>query len=109
MKVKSFDQLSEAERQKLYQFVVQVGPDYYFSSYGEMLEDYLGFLFSQGKGHFSLWKGKDVIATAGVITEEIASRGEAFITGLTCAQAEQENFPQLLMLSLDTLGLFSPG
>ena len=75
MKVKSFDQLSEAERQKLYQFVVQVGPDYYFSSYGEMLEDYLGFLFSQGKGHFSLWKGKDVIATAGVITEEIAQSG----------------------------------
>lgn len=96
MQVKSFSQLTEPERQKLYTFILSFNQYNFFSSLEEMIKRYGGTVYDYGNSHFSLWHGEEPAGSIGVVTKNAGSKGEVFVTGLNLHEAEAHNFRLLL-------------
>ncbi|MCK4260395.1 MAG: hypothetical protein KAX49_15570 [Halanaerobiales bacterium] len=96
MQVKRFLELSGLEKRKLFEYIMDCGPNSYFSDFDGMLKDYTSVIFDGGKNHFSLWDEGRVKGSLGMITKDVKERGEIFITGIYINE-EGENGLKLLL------------
>lgn len=79
--LRSFDALSQSEREQLFQLANRWDPDRY-DDLVDMSANYDSLAFEGGRQLFTLWNGKELVASLGLITKELQIKGEAFVTSL---------------------------
>lgn len=106
--IKAFNNLSEQETKKLYEFIMSYGHNHHFSSFNEFTRDYSGPIFDFGQHQFSFWAADQAVATLAMITKDIEEKGEVFITGIYCSQEFLEKLELLVIKAVDLCQKFHP-
>ncbi len=101
MTVRTFSELDEEERKKLFDYTVAFGESRYFKTRAEMEKNCSGRTFDFGKDHFSAWKNGSVKGTAAAITREVKNRGEAYVTAVNVKEEDAAFFENLLDASIE--------
>ncbi|MCT4509723.1 MAG: GNAT family N-acetyltransferase [Tepidibacter sp.] len=104
----SFRELSKEQRKKLYCFIKEFGFNFYFNTYEEMLSNYSGVLFDNGKSYFTLWDKEEIKGTIGVISKDIKENGEIFFASINIYENNQKYFEKLLKYSIEYAKKYNP-
>ena len=101
MRIYPFSELSEEHKRNIYQFIGSFEYKSSFGSYEEMAKLYEGIAFDNGNSHFSLWESKKLIGTLGVISKDVAIRGEIFLVSINIKEQDSDKLALLLSKTFD--------
>lgn len=96
MRIEAFSSLTEGQKRKIFDMISSFNNYFNPQSFEDMEAFYGGIAFDNGKSHFSLWEGDELIGTLGVISKEAAIRGEIFLVGLNLAEPYSDKLDMLL-------------
>lgn len=79
---KCFSELSLAEKENLYKFLLKSNIESPSETYKEFIENFCSIIFEYGKSLFCFWDNYNPVATIGTIVKDIIYKGEAFVTAV---------------------------
>ncbi|WP_461204909.1 GNAT family N-acetyltransferase [Clostridium sp. DL1XJH146] len=82
IEILTFISLNKEKREALFCFLNDISDEPPFNNFNTMIKDFSGHLFNYGKEYFTVWENDQLKATLGLITIDIETRGEAFITSI---------------------------
>ena len=105
MIIKDFMDLSDNEKDILFHYILKHNPDY-AKTYEETMKSYGSIVFDYGKSFFTLWLNDELKGTIAIVTKDVKNKGEAFITNINIADAD--NMPFLLDRAIKYASDFYP-
>ncbi len=97
MEVKTFNNLTEEEKQQLFHFINDTRIANNFDCFEAMCGFFDSTIMDNGCSHFSLWDRHELTASLGVISKDAALRNEIFIVAVQC----REEYTNMLTVLLD--------
>lgn len=94
--IRPYADLTSEESEALFSYLLSCGMALHVDDRGEMHNLYASEVFDKGQSHFTLFEDGKVTGALGVVTREIACRGEVFITGVYVHHEHAWNVARLL-------------
>ncbi len=82
MRIVPFISLCKEEIEELFDFINEISEEASFNNFNTMVKDFSGHTFNYGKEYFTIWENNELKATMGLITIDIETKREAFITSI---------------------------
>jgi len=98
--IRTFEQLSDDEKGQVYRFASTVSGQPPFSDSHSFCAKYSSEYYGDGSSYFTFWRDGRPVGAAGVISREVAERGEAFISGIYIPRDEASLLHRLVTETL---------
>ncbi len=96
MKKKIFSELTDIEKQRVYDFVIKSNKDNCFKTHNELINHFEAILFEYGKTLFTFWENFSPVATIGAVVKDAKYKEEIFFTAINIDENYLDNFKSFL-------------